>query len=272
MTSGRRDVVAAAVGGALRGHVGGTGGERVLALHGGPGLSFDYLDAMVDELRTGYVVASYKQRGLAPSTTEGPFSVAREVADAVAVLDALEWDRAWVVGHSWGGHLLLHLAAAHPERLRGGLAVDPLGAVGDGGMAVMGARLQHWLETRGDTEAPGAVSELENLRRVWPAYFADPDTAPPMPDIGLCEESLAGVLASAVEEMPALATRLGSVPCEIGFVAGGASPLPVAASVDTAGVLPRAWVEVVDGAGHLPWIEAPGSVLAGLDRLTGRVA
>ena len=37
-----------------------------------------------------------------------------------------------MVGHSWGGHLLLHVAVAHPERLHGGLAVDPLGGVGDG--------------------------------------------------------------------------------------------------------------------------------------------
>jgi pimeloyl-ACP methyl ester carboxylesterase len=37
--------------------------------------------------------------------------------------------------HSWGGHLALRLAAAHPERLLGVLAVDPLGIVGDGGMA-----------------------------------------------------------------------------------------------------------------------------------------
>ena len=32
----------------------------------------------------------------------------------------------------WGGHLALHVAVAMPERLLGVLAVDPLGAIGDG--------------------------------------------------------------------------------------------------------------------------------------------
>jgi pimeloyl-ACP methyl ester carboxylesterase len=44
----------------------------------------------------------------------------------------LGWGRAYVVGHSWGGHLALHVAEAMPERLFGVLAVDPLGSVGDG--------------------------------------------------------------------------------------------------------------------------------------------
>ena len=43
--------------------------------------------------------------------------------------------RPLVVGHLWGGHLALRIAAEQPQRLRGVLAVDPLGVVGDGGLA-----------------------------------------------------------------------------------------------------------------------------------------
>jgi pimeloyl-ACP methyl ester carboxylesterase len=32
--------------------------------------------------------------------------------------------------------------------------------------------------------------------------------------------------------------------------------------------IPSAWVEVVEGAGHLVWVEAPGAVRAALRRLT----
>ena len=110
-------------GGVLGGWRAGTG-PRILLLHGGPGLDFGYMDELAKELGDRFELAAYQQRGLAPSTTEGPLEVAREVADAVAVLDALDWDRAWVVGHSWGGHLLLHLMVAAPERLQGGLAID----------------------------------------------------------------------------------------------------------------------------------------------------
>lgn len=50
------------------------------------------------------------------------------MADAIAVLDQLGIDRAWAVGHSWGGHLALHLAVSRPDRLLGVVCIDALGA------------------------------------------------------------------------------------------------------------------------------------------------
>jgi pimeloyl-ACP methyl ester carboxylesterase len=83
----------------------------------------------------------YQQRGLAPSTEAAPFTVSRHVADPRSVLEALGWERAYAVGHSWGGHLALHLGLAIPTRIAGVLAVDPLGGVGAGGFERFGADL-----------------------------------------------------------------------------------------------------------------------------------
>ena len=58
-------------GGLLRGSLTGSG-DPLLLLHGGPGLSGDYLQPVVDELADGYRVATYQQRGLAPSTARAP--------------------------------------------------------------------------------------------------------------------------------------------------------------------------------------------------------
>ena len=77
-------------------------GVPVLLLHGGPGLSFDYLDELASELGDGFQVAGYQQRGLEPSTLEGPFTIAQAIDDALAVLEFLNWSRALIVGHSWG--------------------------------------------------------------------------------------------------------------------------------------------------------------------------
>ena len=63
-------------GGVLGGWRAGTG-ARVLLLHGGPGLDFGYMDELAEELGDRFELAAYQQRGLAPSTTEGPFEVAR---------------------------------------------------------------------------------------------------------------------------------------------------------------------------------------------------
>ena len=94
-----RDVVRVPVaGGALGGWVVGQGAP-VLLLHGGPGLSYEYLDDLAVELGLEYRIAAYQQRGLEPSTLEGPFTIAQAITDALAVLDALEWSRALIVGH-----------------------------------------------------------------------------------------------------------------------------------------------------------------------------
>ncbi|MGH3883757.1 MAG: hypothetical protein ACRDRC_10195 [Pseudonocardiaceae bacterium] len=42
----------------------------MLAIHCGPGMSYHYLDDAVAELATRYRVATFQQRGLAPSTEQ----------------------------------------------------------------------------------------------------------------------------------------------------------------------------------------------------------
>ena len=128
----RETFEAPVAGGVLAGYVDGVG-PPVLVLHGGPGLSVSIVDGLVADLVPAYRVATFQQRGIEPSILEGEFTVDEAVADVGAVLDHLGWDTAYVVGSSWGGHLGFWVAGALPGRLRGMLAVDPLGAIGDGG-------------------------------------------------------------------------------------------------------------------------------------------
>jgi len=254
-------------------------GPPVLLLHGGPGLGFDYLRDLADELVQENDVAWYQQRGLAPSATEGPYTVATDVGDARRVLDALGWDKAYVVGHSWGGHLALHVAEALPERLLGVLAVDPLGSVGDGRWPEFDeeifrrtpepvrARARELDELASNGAADDELA-LEQMRLVWSAYFADPEAAPPMPRLRMASERSAQMGQSILAELPALEAGIGRIRLPVGFVHGSRSPMPVAASTDAAERIPGAWVDVVDGAGHFVWVEAPGAVCTSLRRLT----
>jgi pimeloyl-ACP methyl ester carboxylesterase len=254
-------------------------GPPVLLLHGGPGLGFDYLRDLADELAEENAVAWYQQRGLAPSAAAGPYSVANDVSDARRVLDVLGWDRAYVVGHSWGGHLALHIAEALPERLFGVLAVDPLGSVGDGCWPEfdeeMFRRTPEGLRARAreldELTTAGAADDelaLEQMRIVWPAYFADPEQAPPMPELRMASECSAQMGQSILAELPALEAGLPQIKVPVGFVHGSKSPMPVAASTGAAERIPDAWVDVIPGAGHFVWVEAPGAVRASLRRLT----
>jgi pimeloyl-ACP methyl ester carboxylesterase len=115
-------------------------GPCLLLLHGGPGLS-DYLEDLPDELGEGWNLARLPAARARAVDGGGPFTVSRHVADPRSVLEALGWERAYAVGHSWGGHLALHLGLAIPTRIAGVLAVDPLGGVGAGGFERFGADL-----------------------------------------------------------------------------------------------------------------------------------
>ncbi|GAA2126655.1 alpha/beta hydrolase [Nocardioides bigeumensis] len=261
-------------GGALAGTVQGEG-PRVLLLHGGPGLP-DYLDGLLPEL-DGLRVARYQQRGLAPSTAREPFDVAVQVADVVAVLDELGWESPAIVGHSWGGHLLMHVLAAEPGRVGAALVVEPLGAVGDGGGEEFGAELERRLpedvraraveiDQRAMVGEASAEEALESLLLMWPAYFSAWEAAPPAPDIHIGAEAYAGTMMSIAAELPHLAGRLTGCRVPTRFVHGAMSPMPLTASTDSAAVL-GAEVDVVDGVGHFVWIEAPGAVRRSLDAL-----
>jgi pimeloyl-ACP methyl ester carboxylesterase len=277
----RSDLHAPVRGGSLGGWVAGDG-PPVLLLHGGPGIAYDYLDGLAADIGDGYRIAAYQQRGLAPSLEDGPFDVATAVADARAVLDALGWEQAWVVGHSWGGHLLLHLALTMPERLHGGLAVDPLGGVADGGAAAFEAEL----ERRTPPAAAARAKELderalrgeasdeemeESMRLLWPAYFAAPDHTLPYKPWETSLPAYSGGWDSLIAELPALSAALPSITVPFGVLAGGGSPMPVdQAAAATARAIPGAWLDVIDGAGHFPYFERPGCVREALDRLVRR--
>ncbi len=64
-------------------------------------------------------------RGHGRSGYEPPWTFATHVADVLETLDALDVDSANWVGHSFGGRLILEVAAAHPERVRRAVLLDP---------------------------------------------------------------------------------------------------------------------------------------------------
>jgi proline iminopeptidase len=267
--------------GDIGGWTGGTGTETAVLLHGGPGMS-DYLESLSPIAGRRFRTIRYQQRGQAPTTIAGPYTVDAHVADAAAVIDAEAGGRAWIIGHSWGGHLALHMLTACPERIAGAVIIDPLGA----GIDVMeefvqnlqagldADRRRRFNEIEAREEAGEATPEesLESLGIVWPNYFADPPTAPPMPPaLRLSPEVLTPTFASIAEHAGrgTLTTGLPKVPAEIPvlFIYGARSPMPPRTTIDTAALIPHAQVEAVEDAGHFPWLEFPDAMRASIDRL-----
>lgn len=276
----REPFCASVVGGGLAGWVDRGSAPGALLLHGGPGLNFEYLDGLAAELAADVRMAAFQQRGLEPSTLAGPFTVAQAIADVVAVLDCLEWPRAVLVGHSWGGYLALRVAATHPERVEAALAVDPVGIVGDGGRAAFQAELAARIPKVGrerrrlldEQVASGARSPaeaaLESLGIVWPAYFADPEAAPAMPEMQWSLEAYQGIMSDVAQGAADACAELALGRARYGVLSGAASPIPWGqAGRASAELSPAATFMLVPAAGHFPWLEAPGSVRAALSRL-----
>lgn len=99
----------------------------VLLLHGFPHNSGCYDDVVPRLHEAGLRTIAFDQRGYSPGarpTAVEDYSIDKLVADAIGVLDALEVPHVLLVGHDWGGLVAWHLAAAHPNRLTGLVAVS----------------------------------------------------------------------------------------------------------------------------------------------------
>jgi lipase len=64
-------------------------------------------------------------RGHGRSEHDAPWTFATYVADLLETLDGLGIESADWVGHSFGGRLVLEVAARHPERIRRAVLLDP---------------------------------------------------------------------------------------------------------------------------------------------------
>ena len=85
----------------------------------------------------------------------------------------------------------MHIAVDEPGRVEGLLLFDSLGGIGDGGRSTMDATIQARIgddaivalqAIESDETVSGDERAKRSLGLIWPGYFADPASAPPMPD------------------------------------------------------------------------------------------
>jgi pimeloyl-ACP methyl ester carboxylesterase len=113
-------------------HTAGAAGTPVLLLHGLAGRGAHW-EAQLAALAGSCRVAAPDLRGHGRSgpPADADWSLAGYVADALAVADALGFDRFVLAGHSLGAAVATELAAAHPDRVLALGLVDPGGDVSD---------------------------------------------------------------------------------------------------------------------------------------------
>ncbi len=92
----------------------------VIALHGGPGGTYDYLAPLFDLADSGYRVVMYDQSGGGKSDLlkdKSLYTIERYVEEVEGVRRALKLGRVHLYGHSWGGMLAQAYALKYQSNL-----------------------------------------------------------------------------------------------------------------------------------------------------------
>jgi 3-oxoadipate enol-lactonase len=164
-------------------------GPAVLFVHGGLG-DLRLWEPQARSLEPRFRCIRYDLRFWGRS--ESPGVEFNSVDDAIGVLDALDVDRAAIVGLSLGGGLALDVTLAHPDRVWAlvhvaagvsGMPVDPYSAEQTAAYdaAEAGNDLDTMMEIDFAVWAPlGADDELRELWRATPDALGVPDGAKPL--------------------------------------------------------------------------------------------
>ncbi len=99
-------------------------GRPVLLLHGLASTCHIW-DLVAPSLADDFRVAALDQRGHGQSCqVDDGYDFTTVYGDAVSFIEAMEWQRPVIVGHSWGADVALELAAARPDLTSGIIFVD----------------------------------------------------------------------------------------------------------------------------------------------------
>jgi 3-oxoadipate enol-lactonase len=151
------------------------------------GANLSMWQPQADHFNSEFRVIRYDHRGHGRSeVTEGPYSFEQLCNDAVALLDALNIERAHFVGLSMGGMTALGLAIDHPDRLLSICSANCVATIPPEGLKV-------WDERIAAISAGGLEPILEGTLQRW---FTEP------------------TISSRPQEMAAVKTMIAATPVD----------------------------------------------------------
>ena len=237
-------------------------GPALLLVPGIPAVSSDWFP-FADRLKERFRVVVYDNRGSGRSDAPpGPYSIPQMARDAVAVLDTLAIERAHVFGVSLGGMIPQELAIGFPERVdrlvlgstHAGFkdAVQPRREV----TQAFTFETDDWAE-RMRTLAPFAFAPGVDPELL--ASFIEKKSGDVQPDHGYRGQQAAVVAHDTAD-------RLASIERPALVIAGSQDQIiPAENSELLRERIPGARLELIDGAGHLFFIEKPERTMELLD-------
>jgi 2-succinyl-6-hydroxy-2,4-cyclohexadiene-1-carboxylate synthase len=199
-------------------------------------------------------------RSASPSAAER-YRVERCVSDLLALLDALEIERADVLGYSMGGRVALHLAAAAPDRVGALVLESSSPGIADAAERLARIAADEALADMIDREGLAAfVERWERLPLFASQARLPEDTRARLHAQRLHNNPLG--LANSLRGMgtgrqPSLWHRLAALNVRTLLIAGELDAKYRALAGEMLALLPHAHAVIVPGAGHAVHLEQP---------------
>lgn len=156
-------------------------GNVLIAIHGGPGMTLDYMLNLETLAGHDLAVVTYDQRGVGRSSSppEDPanYTLAKYAQDLDAVRHAIGVDRVTLFGHSWGGILAQSYATLYPEHVAAIILMGSGPPTWEEMLQCQAALVQRivTLAQQGIIVENPEPGSLEAERGNLPAYFSDPN-------------------------------------------------------------------------------------------------
>jgi pimeloyl-ACP methyl ester carboxylesterase len=234
-------------------------GSPLLLIMGMSGTKHHWGEAVLEALRRNFEVIVYDHRDGGDSTrTEEPFTIGDLAEDAAELLRALDIKSAHVMGISMGGMIAQELALAQPESLLS-LTLGCTYCGGEGSALTSEAVMRRIAEgmSSGDRERAIRTSWEVN---VSPSFAANDDAYAKFLQTGLHYRIAVPVIMQQMRAISSHNTRERLPKLELPtLVVHGTldQMLPVQNGYLIAERIPRSRLEILEGVGHMFFLEAP---------------
>lgn len=230
--------------------------EPVLLIHGYSAEKAHWLRFAQHLVEDHYVVipdlAGHGDTGFDPAWD---YRIPAQGARIIALMDALDIERAHLVGSSMGGNISAWLALEHPERVRSATLLDPGGVV-----SPERSDMERMVQAGRNPFEVGSRAEFDEF---YAMTMAQPPVVPGFVKAGLAEramqrrDELAQIFHDIRVRNVDMADELPRIQVPTLVIWGREDRLLHVSATEIWGRIPGSQVEIWDGIGHLPMMEDP---------------
>ncbi|MGH2615347.1 MAG: alpha/beta fold hydrolase [Thermomicrobiales bacterium] len=241
--------------------------ETIVFLHGLSGSQSTWASVLGD-FAEAYRVAAVDLPGHGASDKPAPEAFSFTVPDLAAavgeLIEKLELSPVVIVGHSLGGAAALQLALDRPKLVRGLVLVNSAGL----GREISGELLDR-IESEPSRDEARKLLELffQNPRFILERGVDDMYAARSAPGADAAVKAIAAESFARDGQKIAFFDRLGEIEVPVLFIWGELDRvIPAQHAVAASAALPSSWLEIMEGVGHVPQVEAAPAFSAIVNR------